>query len=136
MHSYYISAATGGYYEGDRAHHLDVEVPQRPHQSSIWNGDSWSFDKAAHDHAQKLVEYEAAVDAHILAQANAMGYRSVESCISYIGDDNAKWDAEATRMKKWRSQCYVKCHELLNAGDDPGSSQALIALLPAFEEGS
>ena len=30
-----------GYYEGDRVHSLDVEVPQRPNAFSTWNGSQW-----------------------------------------------------------------------------------------------
>jgi hypothetical protein len=42
----YITAA-GSYYEGDRASHLDAEVPQRPSAFSVWNGTGWSLDTAS-----------------------------------------------------------------------------------------
>jgi len=38
---------TGGYYEGDRAHALDVEVPRRPSPLLRWDGQAWVIDTAA-----------------------------------------------------------------------------------------
>lgn len=31
----------GSYYQGDRAHALDIEVPQRPSQFHTWKGEQW-----------------------------------------------------------------------------------------------
>lgn len=31
----------GSYYQGDRAHALDIEVPQRPSSYHTWNGAAW-----------------------------------------------------------------------------------------------
>lgn len=31
----------GGYYEGDKAHWQDQEVPQRPSANHTWNGSAW-----------------------------------------------------------------------------------------------
>lgn len=37
----FISAATGGYYEGDQADPLDLAVPQRPDAMHAWDGKEW-----------------------------------------------------------------------------------------------
>lgn len=37
---YYINPQ-GGYYEGDRAHALDAEVPRRPTADHTWDGAQW-----------------------------------------------------------------------------------------------
>ena len=61
MYSYYISAATGAYYEGDRAHALDTEVPQRPDHRATWDGSEWVLDSgkiASDDAQQKIAEME------------------------------------------------------------------------------
>lgn len=31
----------GGYYEGDKAHWQDQDVPQRPSANHTWNGSAW-----------------------------------------------------------------------------------------------
>lgn len=38
--------ARGNYYEGDRAHALDIEVPQRPSPEHRWDGSVWVEDAA------------------------------------------------------------------------------------------
>lgn len=40
MRGYYIDPQ-GRYYEGDRAHALDTEVPQRPDATYDWDGTQW-----------------------------------------------------------------------------------------------
>lgn len=37
----YISAATGGYYEGDKADPLDIAVPQRPDAKHLFVDGAW-----------------------------------------------------------------------------------------------
>jgi len=44
---HYISLHSGGYYEGDRASHLDIEVPQRPSVLHVWDGAAWVLDAQA-----------------------------------------------------------------------------------------
>jgi len=75
-----------------------------------WIGGSWVDEEAAQLEAdlaaQTLSNIEAAIDRHITATAQAKGYNSTESCLSYIGDANPQWDAEAAAFKAWRSQCW------------------------------
>lgn len=37
----YFIDTNGNYCEGDKASHLDIEVPQRPSPNHIWNGTVW-----------------------------------------------------------------------------------------------
>lgn len=37
----------GLYYEGERVHPLDQEVPQRPSPDHIWSGSAWTIDQVA-----------------------------------------------------------------------------------------
>jgi len=78
--------------------------------SGEWTGGSWVDEEAAQLEAelaaQTLSNIEAAIDRHITATAKAKGYNSTESCLSYIGDANPQWDAEAVAFKAWRSQCW------------------------------
>lgn len=47
MPRFYLSEATGGYYEGDKASHLDIEVPQRPSPLHRWDISVWVLDAQA-----------------------------------------------------------------------------------------
>lgn len=58
------------------------------------------------ERAKKLTAIESAIDAHILSTANLKGYNSTESCLSYVGDSNVQWNAEAVAFKTWRTQCW------------------------------
>lgn len=40
----YFLRPDGGYYEGDRAHALDLEVPQRPTPDHRWENGEWVVD--------------------------------------------------------------------------------------------
>lgn len=42
-------------------------------------------------------------------------YDSVQSCLSYRGDPNPRWNQDAEDVFLWRSAVWTKCHELLNA---------------------
>lgn len=67
----YISANGGSYYEGDRAHPLDIEVPQRPHLKAEWDGERWVRDEKA-EHNEPLDAQIAALEA-----ANPFTHRSL-----------------------------------------------------------
>ena len=42
---FYISAKTGGYYEGDQANWRDPDVPQRPSSDHQWQDGMWVYIK-------------------------------------------------------------------------------------------
>ncbi|MEH6436705.1 hypothetical protein [Massilia sp. DD77] len=85
--------------------------------------------------AEVLAGYEAAVDAHIHAVAQAFGYMSIISAISYADEPAvARFQQEGIALRRFRSECYAKCHEVLadvKAGVRPQPTHAeLIAELP------
>ena len=47
------------YYEGDRAHPLDIEVPQRPSSFHSWDGARWVLDQPAKDAVDAKRQREA-----------------------------------------------------------------------------
>lgn len=75
-----------------------------------WTGASWIDEEAAQLDvdlkAEKNRAIEKAIDTHILKIAQAKGYNSTESCLSYLGDNNTTWANEAQAFKNWRSQCW------------------------------
>jgi hypothetical protein len=60
----YFITPTSSYYEGDRAHQLDVEVPQRPSFTYDWDGAQWVLNPAKVPVPRKTrAEREAEIDA-------------------------------------------------------------------------
>jgi hypothetical protein len=81
----FISAATGGYYDGDQADALDLAVPPRPDASYAWRNGAWAKSPAA---------LCAAVDAFREARRSA-GFADATTGKTYQCDDASltKWDA-------------------------------------------
>ena len=59
----------GSYYEGDREHALDVEVPQRPSPDHDWDGAAWVLNaaRAAEKHRQADLDTAITGDAQLAA---------------------------------------------------------------------
>lgn len=109
---YYICAAPfaeGGEQNIKPAIESDLTSPSGMRKPR-WVNNSWIDEEAeqlSDDlRAQAAENIEHTIDKHICATAQAKGYNSTESCLSYIGDANQQWDAEATAFKAWRSQCW------------------------------
>jgi hypothetical protein len=81
---YFIGPA--GYYEGDRAAALDVEVPQRPSPVYVWNGSAWAVDPALQAFATRL-----GLD---LADLNSAKLDS--TILTLVNQDKAAWIAWVT----------------------------------------
>lgn len=81
--------------------------------------------------------YLNAVDALINEQARALKYSSIVSAVSYIGDQNPQYDAEARKLRDWRSAVETAAYQILAdrppTAIDPQAIAAFIAQLPSFE---
>lgn len=85
--------------------------------------------------ALTAADFDTAVDSMLLTIARSRGYRSVESCVSYVGDSNPVFAAEAAAFKAYRSTIWTYCTQqlaLVQAGarSIPASTAAFIAELP------
>ena len=56
--------------------------------------------------AQIVAELESAIQSYIDSKAQAKGYDSANSCISYINSSNPTWKADATAMNTWRDAVW------------------------------
>ena len=78
-----------------------------------------------------------AVQRHLDAKAQELGYDSCLSVCSYVDTGVVKFDTEGTAFRSWRSAVWAKCYEILDAvkaGDRQiPSEDELIAELPALE---
>ena len=90
--------------------------------------------EAAH---RTLKSYESAVDELLKNTANARGYDSAYTCLSYMNSTNPTWKAEAEVFNRWRDSVWLKCHEILNAvnaGTRPVPSiEELVSELPQID---
>lgn len=80
----------------------------------------------------------AGVDLHLDGQAQALGYSTIQTAVSYADEDAVpKFQLEGRALRRWRSLVYAACYELLatfEAGDiEEPTVETLIEALPAFE---
>lgn len=78
-------------------------------------------------------QYEKAVDAHILKQVQSLGYDTVDSISKYMARSASPFYTECIALGDWIDACWVKCHELLNAGEMI-TLEDLIAAMPVYQE--
>lgn len=88
--------------------------------------------------AQREALLVAGVDLHLDGQAQALGYSSIQTAVSYADEDAVpKFQLEGKALRRWRSLVYAACYELLaafEAGDiEEPTVETLIQALPAFE---
>lgn len=84
-----------------------------------------------------IAMYERAVDAHLDAAAQARGYASIVTAVTYAGDSHPRFGAEGAAFRAWRSSVYDACYAVLNAVQEGQRAQPtiqeLINELPALE---
>lgn len=57
-------------------------------------------------------DYTAIIEALHTATAQSRGYRDADRCISYVGDVNPAWHAEATAFRAWRSATWEAAYAI------------------------
>lgn len=63
------------------------------------------------------------------------GYDDIVSCISYVGDENPRFDAEARAARSWRSAVYTAGYEILaNVPEGVSNPEQVMNLLPSIEQ--
>lgn len=81
--------------------------------------------------AAYLTLAERTVDSHILAKVKELGYDNENSIAKYMARPTSPWYAECVALGDWIDACWIKCHELLNAGTQLTMDE-LIVQLPVF----
>lgn len=81
-----------------------------------------------------LALLESAVQVHIDSVAQAKGYDSANSCISYLNSNTAAWKTDATAMNVWRDAVWLFCFEnesaVLSGTAPMPTKEQLLAALP------
>lgn len=75
-----------------------------------------------------------AVQRHLDDAVVLRNYSSAAAAVSYVGDPNARWDAEGRAVRAWRSAVWTTCFAILDdvlAGKrDPLTPKQVILELP------
>lgn len=122
-----------------------TEAP-RPGPAYVWDGYGWMLDEAlaaqlvAQAKADQIKAVAAQVQAHLDAQAVALGYDNIFTAVTYATEPAVpKFQNDGIALRTWRSLVWAKCYEVLDeieAGTlDPLDASQLLALLPTFSQG-
>ena len=86
--------------------------------------------------APTQADYQSAVDAHVVAVAQARGYKTDVSLASHVTSTLPAWAAEAVAFVAWRDAVWMHVFAqlaLVQSGDrEQPSVDALVAELPAI----
>ncbi|MBS0427615.1 MAG: hypothetical protein JSR41_10055 [Proteobacteria bacterium] len=89
---------------------------------------------AAPDAASSIAALTAAVQIVLDAQARSFGYDDIKTAITYRGDPNPKFAAEAEAFFAWRSAVWTQAYQhlaLVQAGGAPmPTAEEAIAMMP------
>ena len=87
-----------------------TEIP-RPSTSHTWNGADWGLTQEA-----QLLLLKDAVTAYgnevLDTIAKSWRYNDIGYAVSYVGDENPKYNAEALALKSYRSQIWTLMDEI------------------------
>lgn len=85
---------------------------------------------------EKVAVYRAAVGRHIDKQAQAFGFDSIVTAVTYADEPADPLNQSyGQALRAWRSKCWEKCREVLATWQGGGAEptvEDLIASLPAF----
>jgi hypothetical protein len=78
-----------------------------------------------------IAALENGVQFYIDSKAQAKGFDSANSCISYMNSSIAAWKAEAIAMNAWRDTVWQFCYTNQASASPVVTESALIAALPS-----
>jgi hypothetical protein len=76
---------------------------------TVFNGKVFSPVLKIESTSQTQKRLEGAVQNYLDAKAKSLGYDDIRSAISYRGDKNPQWSAEADALFSWRSDVWTSC---------------------------
>ncbi len=92
-------------------------------------------DRAAEALAALRAQIAAAIDAHVEAQARALGYNSAAHIAGYAASTVPGWAAEAAAFIAWRDAVWLAAYGAQTAHAEAGTlpqAEALLAGLPVW----
>lgn len=120
-------AATGAFVTH---YEMALYVDGTPEQISAALVVATGFDLAAGVFADKVAQYETAVQAHLDTAAQALGYDSILSACSYAGYTNP-FQAEGQSFCAWRGAVWDHCYTQLAAVQAGQRTEPTVAVLIA-----
>ncbi|MCB1397000.1 MAG: hypothetical protein H6898_09820 [Rhodobacter sp.] len=92
-------------------------------------------DRALAEVAAAQAGIAAAIDAHVEAQARALGYNSAANCAGYRDSTVEAWASEALAFIAWRDAVWQEAFQM-QAAAQPGQGipgvEAVLAALPVW----
>lgn len=144
----FYSKTTGGFYQSGKTPSDAVEITEDEHKTLIdgqSNGKLILPDQKGHPTLvdrppltddEKIANYRAAVGRHIDAQAQAFGFDSIITAVTYADEPADPLNQSyGVALRAWRSACWQKCREVLEVwqgGEAEPTVDEVIASLPAF----
>lgn len=94
-------------------------------------------DLSGEGQAQIIAQITSAIDAHVEARAQALGYNSSAHLASYVSSTIPDWSAEAAAFVAWRDAVWVAAYqqqaEAGGSGHIPSAAE-VIAGLPEWAD--
>jgi len=122
--------------EDDLADRGETAIEETGEVGQVWDGLAFSQPVIVLTEAEKLVAIEVAVQSHLDSTAQASGYDSILTAITYAGSPVLKFNGEGIAFRDWRAQCWDTCYQLLaqwQAGDIAEMTPAeVVAALPVY----
>jgi hypothetical protein len=111
--------------------YTDTPDPDNDRIKRVWNVELIPLEDLA---ATLKAQVAEAVQRHLDAAVAERNYSSAAAAVSYVGDPNPHWDAEARAVLAWRSAVWTACFAALDAvmtGERPPlTPEEMIAELP------
>jgi hypothetical protein len=75
------------------------------------------------------------ISAMLDSAVQSRGYDGIVSCVSYVGDPNPRFDAEARAAREWRSAVYSAGYAILaEVPEGVTTPEQVLALMPKLED--
>lgn len=89
---------------------------------------------AAEAKAATLAQITAAIDAHVEAQAKALGYNDAAACAGYTTSSVTAWAAEAQRFVAWRDDVWTSAYAMQYDHEAAGTVPTVEDVIDALPE--
>lgn len=118
MPTCFINAEVGYYEAADDVplSSTDLQVPPRPSVTSRWDGTAWVSLPPREVVDALSRQYGAAIQSHLDAIAQRMGYDSMFSAVTYADEPAVpQFQADGRALRAWRSRVWEHGYAMLAA---------------------
>lgn len=88
-------------YKGDPVEPHHEQVPDRPDDGHVWDGEAWV------ERVPTIDDYRAAIEEHVDIVAAERDYSGAVSIATYVSSTNSEWATEAQAFIAWRDAVWA-----------------------------